>query len=91
MLGLLEAKSGPSKNTMGRMMDSMPINVMLCELKDFRIIYANATSLKTLKTLEHLLPDGVTADNIVGQSIDVFHKAPEHQRRLLSDPSNLPH
>jgi len=27
----------------------------------------------------------------MGQSIDIFHKNPEMQRRLLSDPSNLPH
>jgi methyl-accepting chemotaxis protein len=39
--------------------------------------------------LEHVLP--VRADQIVGQSIDIFHKHPEHQRKLLSDPKNLPH
>ena len=27
---------------------------------------------------------------MVGHSIDVFHKAPEHQRRILADPRNLP-
>src|SRR3954468_12501721 len=27
---------------------------------------------------------------MIGQTIDVFHKAPEHQRRLLADPRNLP-
>ena len=29
--------------------------------------------------------------HIVGACIDQFHKAPEHQRKLLSDPSNLPY
>ena len=33
----------------------------------------------------------IKADQILGQSIDIFHKRPEHQRKLLSDPSNLPH
>jgi methyl-accepting chemotaxis protein len=28
--------------------------------------------------------------NIIGTCIDQFHKAPEHQRKLLSDPKNLP-
>lgn len=28
--------------------------------------------------------------NIVGTCIDQFHENPEHQRKLLSDPSNLP-
>ena len=27
---------------------------------------------------------------MIGQTIDVFHKAPEHQRRILADPRNLP-
>ena len=29
--------------------------------------------------------------NIVGSSIDLFHKNPSYQRRILSDPNNLPH
>ena len=33
----------------------------------------------------------VDPENLVGTSIDVFHKHPEHQRALLSDPNNLPH
>ena len=27
---------------------------------------------------------------MIGHSIDIFHKAPEHQRRILADPRNLP-
>jgi methyl-accepting chemotaxis protein len=30
-------------------------------------------------------------DRIVGTSIDRFHKNPEHQRKLLADPSRLPY
>ena len=29
-------------------------------------------------------------DNIIGTCIDQFHKKPAHQRKLLSDPANLP-
>ncbi len=29
--------------------------------------------------------------NLIGECIDQFHKNPAHQRRLLGDPSNLPH
>lgn len=57
--------------------------------KDLRIVYLNPASLETLRELEHLLP--CRADEIVGKSIDIFHKAPEHQRRLLANPKNLPH
>ena len=72
-----------------QMVDNMPMNVMACDLEDFRLNYINNTSLKTLRTLEHLLP--CKADELLGQSIDIFHKNPSHQRRLLADPKNLPH
>ena len=71
-----------------QMLDCMPVNVMTCELEHFTIDYVNETSRETLKGLEHLLP--CNADDLLGQSIDIFHKAPEHQRKLLSDPNNLP-
>lgn len=70
------------------MMDNIPINVILAN-RDFEIVYLNPSSVKTLKSLEHLLPAPV--DKLLGQKIDIFHKNPEHQRRLVSDPSNLPH
>lgn len=70
------------------MMDTIPINVLLAN-RDHELVYMNPASYKQLKEIEHLLPKPV--DQLVGQSIDIFHKAPEVQRRLLSDPSNLPH
>ncbi|RJF89033.1 chemotaxis protein [Oleomonas cavernae] len=72
-----------------QMLDAMPVNVMMCELKDFSITYMNKTSVETLRKLEHLLP--AKADQLLGRSIDIFHKNPSHQRRLLADPKNLPH
>ena len=73
-----------------QMVDEMPINVMTADPNDgFKINYINKTSIKTLKPLEHLLP--AKADALLGQSIDIFHKNPAHQRRILSDPKNLPH
>ena len=71
------------------MVENMPINIMMCEPKDFTIQFLNKTSRETLAGLESYLP--VKASEIMGQSIDIFHKAPEHQRRILSDPKNLPH
>ena len=70
------------------MMDQAPVNVMFAD-RDLKIRYINPASVKTLKTIEHLLP--VKADAMMGQLIDIFHKKPEHQRRLLADPNNLPH
>ncbi|NIA68576.1 chemotaxis protein [Pelagibius litoralis] len=71
------------------MVDNMPVSVMLCELENFTVTYANSSSIEALKGIQHALP--VPADEIVGQTIDVFHKNPAHQRKLLSDPKNLPY
>lgn len=68
--------------------ENAPINIILADT-DGKIIYMNPASLKTLKTIEHLLP--IKADQVVGSSYDVFHTNPEHQRKLLSDPKNLPY
>lgn len=69
------------------MMEQAPVNIMFAD-KDFNITYLNPSSSKTLKTVEQYLPCKV--DDIVGQSIDIFHKNPAHQRNILSNPSNLP-
>lgn len=71
------------------MVDNMPINIMMCDTENFAINYINQTSFSTLKSIEHLLP--IKVKDILGSSIDVFHKAPEHQRRILANPDNLPH
>ena len=69
-------------------MANAPINIMCADL-DLKIQYVNPMSIKTLKTLEQYLP--VKVDQLIGTCIDVFHKNPSHQRKLLSDPKNLPH
>ena len=74
-----------------QVIDRLPGNVMVCDPATFNIIYANETSINTLREIQDLLPQGVTADNIIGQCIDVFHKDPSHQRQLLANPANLPH
>ncbi len=71
-----------------QMIENLPINVMLAN-KESEITQLNAASIKTLKSIEHLLP--VKVDGLLGQSYDVFHKNPSHQRELLADPRNLPH
>jgi methyl-accepting chemotaxis protein len=57
--------------------------------RNLRIIYMNPASFATLRELEHLLPCAV--DDVIGQSIDIFHKAPDYQRQILMNPKNLPH
>ncbi len=71
-----------------QMVENMPINVMMCDPETLEMRYLNKSSRDTLKAIEHLLP--IKADDILGCCIDVFHKDPAHQRKLLADASNLP-
>ncbi len=89
MLGVKSFTNSGRADSSFRLFNDMPISVMICELKDFRITYLNESTRRNLKTIEHVLP--VKVEALIGQSIDIFHKNPAHQRRLLSDPKNLPH
>lgn len=72
-------------------------NLFACVMmvdRDLNITYVNnGTKLllgKHAHTIRSVWPS-FDATKIVGQCIDQFHKDPSHQRRLLADPSNLPH
>ena len=72
------------------MIDNVPVAVMTADLNDgFKIDYLNATSRRTLATIEQHLP--IKVDDMIGSSFDVFHKNPSHQRTMLADASRLPH
>ncbi|BAU93592.1 methyl-accepting chemotaxis sensory transducer [Methylorubrum populi] len=77
-------------NRLMTMIDGMPIAVMTADPRDdFKINYLNATSRTTLGTIEQHLP--IRVSQMLGQSFDVFHKNPHHQRAMLADASRLPH
>ncbi|PTW55056.1 methyl-accepting chemotaxis sensory transducer with Pas/Pac sensor [Breoghania corrubedonensis] len=73
--------------------DNVSTAIMMID-RDFTITYVNGSTMALLtKHEEHfrtLLRD-FNPNKIVGTNIDVFHKNPSHQRRLLADPANLPH
>ncbi len=69
------------------MMENSPVNTMYAD-RDLIIRYLNPASVKTLKSIEQYLP--VRVEELLGQNIDVFHKDPDYQRRILKDPKNLP-
>ncbi|WP_132255899.1 methyl-accepting chemotaxis protein [Methylobacterium segetis] len=72
-----------------KMIEEMPVAVMTADPKDdFRINYLNATSQRTLGSIEQHLP--IRVAEMLGSSIDVFHKNPKHQRQMLADSSRLP-
>ncbi|MFP4542255.1 MAG: methyl-accepting chemotaxis protein [Opitutales bacterium] len=68
--------------------ENAPINIMVAD-PEMTIRYLNPASRETLKKIEPFLP--VKADGVVGSSIDIFHKDPSVQRKILADPRNLPH
>jgi methyl-accepting chemotaxis protein len=80
-----------TKNEMARvqsMMENAPTNFIFAD-RDLKVQYLNPASSKTLLGLEKYLP--VRASEMIGQSIDIFHKDPSHQRRMLANDKNLPH
>lgn len=73
---------------MTSIVEQAPANIMFAD-RDYNITYVNPKSLETLREIEQHLP--CRADEVVGKSIDFFHKNPDHQRKMLSNPNNLPH
>ncbi len=83
-----KVKTEEATKRLNQMIDKMPINAMMCDPETFVVTYANETCINTLRSVEQFLP--IKAADLVGTCIDVFHKDPSHQRRILSDPTNLP-
>ncbi|MBE1299422.1 MAG: PAS domain-containing protein [Alteromonadaceae bacterium] len=67
-------------------LDNVTSNVMLADM-DYNIVYVNNAVQEMLLTaqsdLKKELPN-FDARNLVGRSIDLFHKNPAHQRAMLS-------
>jgi len=85
---ITERLSLAASNSMLRsMMENSPTNMMFAD-RDFVIQYMNPASLATLRGLEQHLP--VRADQVVGSSLDIFHKTPAYQRNILADEHQLP-
>ncbi|MBX2813890.1 MAG: PAS domain S-box protein [Myxococcales bacterium] len=72
--------------------DQIHTPIMMVD-RDFIIYYVNIATYGLLieheETFKKFWPN-FTISSIVGTCIDTFHQRPEHQRKLLSDPANLP-
>lgn len=71
-----------------RMLDGLPVAVMTARPADGVVTYMNATSHQLVSRIEHLLP--VKTDEMIGNSIDLFHKNPAHQRAIIATADRLP-
>ena len=77
-----ESEAGKVQN----MMESMPVNVLLCD-SDLCVVYANALSIKTLKSIKDQLD--IKVDNLMGTCIDDFHADPSYQRGIISNHKSM--
>ena len=70
------------------MVDLSPVNTMFAT-PDGTIRYMNEKSIKTLEAIESELP--IKVRDSIGGKMDVFHKNPDLQKRIISNAANLPH
>ena len=88
-----DAKPRQFNEQLRRALDIVSNPTMLID-RDFKITYVNEASKAILTKHRHLF-EGLTRDfdpeHMIGICIDVFHKDPAKQRRILADPSGLPH
>jgi methyl-accepting chemotaxis protein len=87
-----EAAPGGARTTVDlaglpAVLEAIPTRVMLAD-RDLQIIYVNAATRQGLHALADWIP--IRPDDIVGANLDIFHKEPSHQRRILADPGQLP-
>ena len=85
---ITQAKKEAEENAKVRaMMENMAGSITFADSNNV-LSYINPAAFKLFKTVEEHLPVKVT--EMMGQSIDVFHKNPSHQNAILSDKSNFP-
>lgn len=73
--------------------DGSSVAMMLVD-RDFNVTQVNESTTQLLKENASVFREiwpSFNADNIIGSNIDMFHKNPAHQRKLLSDPNVLPY
>lgn len=90
MLAYARMKKAADKevNNLALMVNSMGSNLIYADT-DLKIRYMNPAAVQTLSSLEKYLP--VKVIELIGQSIDIFHINPEVNRKIVSNPRNLPH
>ncbi|RAI04240.1 hypothetical protein DLJ53_07290 [Acuticoccus sediminis] len=72
-----------------QMIEQFPVPVLVADPQNgFRINFCNTAARTALVAMSEELP--CRPDDIVGQSMDIFHKQPGAIQNLLSDPRRLP-
>ena len=87
------AKAGTEAIRLAAAIDGAKSAIMMID-RELIVTYANRSTFALIKGYEaefKAIYPTFNLDALVGTCIDVFHKHPEHQRKMLADPSNLPH
>lgn len=67
-------------------LDALRTNVMVAD-ENFNIVYMNPSVIKLMREAEADLKKELpnfSVDRLIGSNIDIFHKNPQHQRRMLT-------
>ncbi len=62
--------------------------------QDFTIRYLNPSILRLFRQYEddfRTIREDFVPEEVIGRSMDIFHARPEHVRRIMQDPENLPY
>lgn len=70
------------------MLEAIPQRVMFCDA-DLVLRYVNPAARQAFQRFSRLMP--VSVDQMIGVSIDRFHKNPERVRRILLGNGSFPH
>lgn len=86
-------KQAAKAESLNSMIEGASAYFMTCD-NDFRITYLNPSLKKMLSKYESKIKTALpsfSTNNLMGVSIDTFHKDPSLQRRVLRDTSNMPY
>jgi len=86
-------KKGESLDIARAALDGTTVAVMTID-RDLIVTYVNRATRELMHKYDAEFRSAFRdfrAEAIVGSCIDIFHKKPEHQRRMLADPSRMPH
>lgn len=83
-----KVKSDQQMAQIAGLVENNPVNMMYAD-KDLNLAYINPTGKGVLRGIEGII--GMKVDDLIGKSIDIFHKNPANPRKILADPRNLPH
>ncbi len=73
--------------------ENSTLAIMMAD-RNLNVTFANHATRMLLEKNQNILKKvypGFSVEGLIGSCIDIFHQDPQHQRRLLSDPRNLPH